>query len=491
MTFAQKGNNKDEDWKKKAICHKCGEQGHIKPDCKKTDEEAAEMLKNNTSNNNNGTETKNENQGQGNSKKKDGSQSFNFGTIEDEDSDDDDSTNFSFFTKTKFRMFTTAKTGSNELTKLILLDNQSTVDLFADAKLLSDIHTIGTTMTVETNGGTLETSQKGFLKGHGWVWYHPDAITNILSLKNVKRKYRVTFDSEKDDCFVVHKPDRQILFREHPSGLYVHDITDREVIFLQTVEGNKSKYSDRQYRRAVRATEVYAKVGCPSINDYKSLIKNGLINNCPVTLEDIKIAEDIFGKDISALKGKTVRKSPTRVEFDYVEVPRDILMKHRDVILTGDIFFVQGYPFMVTLSRNIKFNTIENLNDMEGATLLASLDRVFNLYSRRGFQVVDLLMDMQFQMLKKKLAIRKVRLNTSAAKEHIAEIERFIRVIKERVHALRSRLPYKQIPRCLVMAIVRHVGKWLNIFCPKNSISQVISPRTLITGVKLNFAMQG
>jgi len=35
------------------------------------------------------------------------------------------------------------------------------------------------------------------------VWYSADAITNIFSLKNVKKQYRVTYDSD-DGYFVVH-----------------------------------------------------------------------------------------------------------------------------------------------------------------------------------------------------------------------------------------------------------------------------------------------
>ena len=74
---------------------------------------------------------------------------------------------------------------------------------------------------------------------------------------------------------------------------------------LNTIEDNKNKYSDRQYRRAVRARELYTKIGCPSIQDFKLLVKNCLINNCPVTIEDIKICEDIFGRDYSSPACKT------------------------------------------------------------------------------------------------------------------------------------------------------------------------------------------
>jgi len=38
-------------------------------------------------------------------------------------------------------------------------------------------------MTVYGNGGALTTNKKGTLQNYGEVWFHEDAITNILSLK--------------------------------------------------------------------------------------------------------------------------------------------------------------------------------------------------------------------------------------------------------------------------------------------------------------------
>ena len=45
------------------------------------------------------------------------------------------------------------------------------------------------------NAGTVLVTMKGDLRGYGTVWYHPNGISNILSLNNVHKKYRVTFDS--------------------------------------------------------------------------------------------------------------------------------------------------------------------------------------------------------------------------------------------------------------------------------------------------------
>ena len=82
-----------------------------------------------------------------------------------------------------------------------------------------------------------------------------------------------------------------------------------------------------------------------------------------------------------ALKGKTVRRQPDAVEIDCVEVPRDVLEAHHDVVLTGDVFFLQGHPFLVTLSHVIKFNAVEDSFNVTTENLEVALEHVFNLCS--------------------------------------------------------------------------------------------------------------
>jgi len=89
----------------------------------------------------------------------------------------------------------------------ILLDSQSTVDVFSNHKLLSNIRDARHSLTLYCNAGKATITKKGDLKGYGMVWYYPDGIANILSLYNVQKKYKVTYDSAKGNGFVVHKAD--------------------------------------------------------------------------------------------------------------------------------------------------------------------------------------------------------------------------------------------------------------------------------------------
>ena len=77
----------------------------------------------------------------------------------------------------------------------------------------------------------MKINQQATLKGfEGPVWYSADAIANILALRDVKRKYRVTYDSD-ESMFVVHrehtgKPNMN--FIEHESGLHSWTRTPQE-----------------------------------------------------------------------------------------------------------------------------------------------------------------------------------------------------------------------------------------------------------------------
>jgi len=77
----------------------------------------------------------------------------------------------------------------------ILLDSQSTVDVFSNAKLLTNVHDMKRNLVLYCNVGKAIISNKGDLKGYGSVWFYPDIIANILSLSKVQCKHKVMYNS--------------------------------------------------------------------------------------------------------------------------------------------------------------------------------------------------------------------------------------------------------------------------------------------------------
>ena len=90
----------------------------------------------------------------------------------------------------------------------VLLDNQSTVDVFCNRSLLTNVHETNKIMNIRCSAGVTHTNMVGELHGYGTVWYNPKGIANILSLSQVEKKHRVTYGSAASKAFVVHKSSR-------------------------------------------------------------------------------------------------------------------------------------------------------------------------------------------------------------------------------------------------------------------------------------------
>jgi hypothetical protein len=96
----------------------------------------------------------------------------------------------------------------------ILLDSQSTTDIFSNASLLTDIHESGKSINIHCNAGTRRVTKVGTLRNYGEVWYNEKAIANILSLARVKERYPVKYDSTNGNQFVVIQPTKEVIFRQ-------------------------------------------------------------------------------------------------------------------------------------------------------------------------------------------------------------------------------------------------------------------------------------
>jgi hypothetical protein len=90
---------------------------------------------------------------------------------------------------------------------------------------------------------------------------------------------------------------------------------------ISTVSENKKGYTTRQFERAKEARKLYHIVGTPTMENFKSLLRTNIIKNCSVTVEDVNIADQIFGLDMSSLKSKSVRQKPKPVRNDLIELP--------------------------------------------------------------------------------------------------------------------------------------------------------------------------
>ena len=88
------------------------------------------------------------------------------------------------------------------------------------------------------------------------------------------------------------------------------------------------------------------------------------------------------------------------------------------------------------------------------------------------------------------LELDNIQLNVAATNEHVPEIERAIHTIKERNWSTVSGLPNKHYPMILKKGLVSHAVSWLNMFPHADGVSATMSPRTILTGITPNNAIQ-
>ena len=226
-------------------------------------------------------------------------------------------------------------------------------------------------------------------------------------------------------------------------------------------------------------------IGHPTDARFKQLVSERVLKDCPVTADDVTNAVSIFGPDLAGIRGKTVRGQPDRVETEFIPIPRDFYELHKFVTLTADVMFVNGIAFLTTLSRKIRMFTAEHIPTRTGPQLISSLTKVAKLYSRGGFIVRVILMDMEFEKVADDFDL--IQVNTTAAREHVGEIERGIRVVKERARAVVSTLPYDLLHKQLVVHLIYFVVTWLNSFPAAQGISEKLSPREIVTQRQLSY----
>jgi hypothetical protein len=139
----------------------------------------------------------------------------------------------------------------------------------------------------------------------------------------------------------------------------------------------------------------------------------------------------------------------------------------RNIILAVDIIQVTGLNFLVTVSRTIKFITVMYLVNRKKKTIVEAMKQAINLYKGKGHTVTDceftetedkpihtILADNKFEAIRREMEEEGIWINLTTKNEHVPEVERQNRVIKERARATIQTLPYRHMQRKIRICLI-------------------------------------
>jgi hypothetical protein len=374
------------------------------------------------------------------------------------------------------------------------IDNQASLSLFHNRRVLTNVRKTDKPIRVSGVGkAELVVDHVGDFLGIGPVYWHPDAIANLLCFHDMNKKFGVKFHN---NCFSFKANGLQFdfpadgkfyicnmkKFFPSPEVMAVASSVDfvnttEEVALVETVAGNLSKLTKREVELAEEARRLFSVVGRPSLKDFTTLVRSNLIKHCPITVEDISRAITIWGNDIGAVVGRTTRKKPLVVDDT-------VFVRHNQepIVLYMDILFINGLSFLIAISKGFGLITVRYIDDRKKESAKQAILDVFAVYSRFGCKVTTILWDGEgaVSSLKTTIELLGVQVEQCAKNEHVPTIERAIRQLKERVRAYWNTLPFK-LTHLMLIHLVYHLVIRINQIPRSTSAIEGVSP------YKMNF----
>ena len=143
---------------------------------------------------------------------------------------------------------------------------------------------------------------------------------------------------------------------------------------ISTIKGNYKGFTNKQVRNAKRAWRLYINTGGGGIEHFKHFLRQNIIEDNPVTNDDVNIAQKIFVKEVAGLKGQTTHRDPIPVTEDIIEIPLEITQQYNNLVLYMDIMFVNQMPMLTSIDDKIRNRSLVPLASREADDIYDALD---------------------------------------------------------------------------------------------------------------------
>ena len=386
------------------------------------------------------------------------------------------------------------------------LDSMCSAHLFGNRKLLKNIRPCDP-IRFKGIGGIETVTEVGDHPSFGKCYVRPRSASsvkvNLLSLgvlqtvKGFKIDYR-----QQSGAFVVRGLDK-VTYEFSLSGgkLFVcdmsdcldstalwseacyHSITDDAMepnpmpnpVLVSTVARNEALYTKKEVEAARRVKEFSASMGHLSQGMLHSIVTTRRVQGIDFDHDDVNRAEAIYGQDLQAVRGKSVRHRIKKAD------PVAGKIVSPNCVLYTDIMFVCGLPFLISILKPLYLTLATLIKSRNVAEVKRAVDRQVATAHSEGFKVVEVSADGEGA-----IGAMAVELEAAGCKVSIhgkstdsADIDVKIRQVKNVVRSI-TVLPYFLLMAMVPFAVYFAVSK-VNML-PSRANAHDYSPMEMFLG---------
>jgi hypothetical protein len=222
---------------------------------------------------------------------------------------------------TDFKVIILAQEGGHSSIdpNFLLLDSQSTVNLFSNPSFIDNVQPTARPIQVHCNKDIMPTSNIADF-GSNEVYLNQDGIANVLLLHLLAKKHHITYNScDRGGVFKVQTTGVFLEFKPTNKGLHALNLSNNpkaahvlvtstppndDHLHVNTVRNNYEGFTKKQVQHACEAHRIMLMTGVPTERCFECMVRLNQLQDCPITHEDIKIDHAIYNCNLANTRGK-------------------------------------------------------------------------------------------------------------------------------------------------------------------------------------------
>lgn len=294
--------------------------------------------------------------------------------------------------------------------------------------------------------------------------------SNLLSLGQIiSDGHEVQFDNHKN-VFHVSADNTKWNFQLTSKGIYESPIHQSNVVCESITNSPRISINQQKIQEFVH---LHKKMAHVSDKVLMEMLKHGTLSETHLKHDDIPLIRVMIGPCQGCIQGK-ITNQPAKTKVDRITLPIGTLIH-------ADIMFMNNEQFLIAVDDTTNFGVVQYLRNKTKDTVLEAMQRILNVFTSHGWVPKEVRTDSEviFTAIEASLEERGIIHTKSPPDVHEKNIERYIRVVKERSRSLINDLLYK-LPTELNKYAVTAAVTALNLNANKKT--SPVSPVQMVSG---------